>query len=581
MRDKLSLYRIIALALIIIWGAIQAWNSRFELYFADSQQYFDMAGYYSRGEFGKAISLYWSPLYSAIFGLILRLVPVSPYWQFFELKVFNFICLLCAFFAFEFFFAGFYKYYPAVILAKDPDRQPISKESLGLTAYTLFVTYALAFGGVNQDTPDMLNAALMFLASGLMLAQLSSDPNKLTSCLLGVTLGFGYLCKAVMVPLTAVYIGLTFLFNRNIVSALLSAVCFAVVAAPWVWTMSVKSGHFSFGESGKFVYINHVEDINPVWTDGVINRPDVLYNEPRVLLYGDRVPGTTPIMYDYGFWSAGAVVHFRLHQILRALACNIFYYLHTFLYLPILVMAVAWSRARTWPLPARALYLSAPVWVPSLAVCTLCAVVGNLYLDTYITRYFIAVYPMAMLGVLAALRVPRGNPAASSLLRNLCLVTVILSLLSAFSTRLIGDVADLFSEKRNIWYETAMVLKRDGINNGAPIAQLGVRIQRNYQYAEPEKLRVIANIEDEKQFWKLPPDKRAEVLEIVRKSGARAVVYARIPDVEDPILTADLKLLRLLFNFDVKLPFKSYMPPTDLRGWKQVPGCEIYYYPFN
>ncbi|MFN8554533.1 MAG: hypothetical protein U0103_23940 [Candidatus Obscuribacterales bacterium] len=72
----------------------------------------------------------------------------------------------------------------------------------------------------------------------------------------------------------------------------------------------------------------------------------------------------------------------------------------------------------------------------------------------------------------------------------------------------------------------------------------------------------------------------AEVPEIVR-SGARAVVYARIPDVEDPVLTADLKLLRLLFNFDVKLPFKSYMPATDLTGWKQVPGCEIYYYLFN
>ncbi|MFN8554534.1 MAG: hypothetical protein U0103_23945 [Candidatus Obscuribacterales bacterium] len=216
--------------------------------------------------------------------------------------------------------------------------------------------------------------------------------------------------------------------------------------------MSVKSGHFSFGESGKFVYINHVEDINPVWTDGVINRPDVLYNEPRVLLYGERAPGTTPIMYDYGYCPQARLCIFRLHRFLRALACNIFYYLHTFLYLPILVIAVAWMRARIRANVYRALYLSAPVWVPLPAVCTLCAVVGNLYLDTYITRYFIAVYPMAMLGCWQRWRAQRQSCRLCTL-RSLCLVIVILSLLFAFSTRLIGDVADS-CEKAYIWYET-------------------------------------------------------------------------------------------------------------------------------
>jgi len=45
--DKVFLCRVMVYLVAIIWGAIQAWNYRFELFFGDSQQYFDMADYYS------------------------------------------------------------------------------------------------------------------------------------------------------------------------------------------------------------------------------------------------------------------------------------------------------------------------------------------------------------------------------------------------------------------------------------------------------------------------------------------------------------------------------------------------------
>ncbi|HEY9733409.1 MAG TPA: hypothetical protein V6C89_15930 [Drouetiella sp.] len=575
LQDRKILYRLIVLAFIVIWGAIQAWNSRFELYFADSQQYFDSAGYFSRGDFARAVSTYWSPLYPALFALVLKFVPVSAYWQFFELKVFNLACLVGTFFAFEFFFAQFHSYYVNAILSKDPERAAVSQSVLHWTGYALFVYYALGFGGVNQDTPDMLNAALIFLASGLMLRQLSSTPTAKGACLLGITLGFGYLCKAVMASMTVIYLSLTFIFNRNIACLLSSIACFALVAAPWVITMSDRAGHLSFGESGKFVYINHVEEINPVWTDGVIHQPRVLHQEPRVVDYGDKIAGTTPIMYDYGYWAAGAIVHVRFHQVLKALSCNIFYFIRTFLYLPLLILAVATIGSRRWTLPWRALWVSAPIWVPPCALIVAYTVVGNLYIDTYITRYFIAIYPITVLALLVAVRLP-GEKA--SLLRKICLLTAALCVLLAFSTKFVGDVADLFQEKRNVWYAAAMALKHDGIKYGDAIAQVGVRVQRNYQYAEPEKLHVVANIEDEKQFWQLSAQKRQEVLDVVKQTGARVVVYARIPDVEDPVITTDLKIVRALLNIDLKLPFKQYMPPTDLTGWKQVPGCEIYYY---
>src|SRR5215208_2033494 len=106
----------------IAWGAMQAWNYRFELFFGDSQQYFDMAYYYSRGEFAEAVSLYWSPLYSMIAGLMFKLFPPSPYWQFFQFKFVNLVALVVTFFSYDFFFKHFYNYYIDLVVAADPDR---------------------------------------------------------------------------------------------------------------------------------------------------------------------------------------------------------------------------------------------------------------------------------------------------------------------------------------------------------------------------------------------------------------------------------------------------------------------------
>ncbi len=579
MRDKVFGYRLIVYLIAIFWGAIQAWNSRFELFFADSQQYFDIANYFSNFEFSKVISLYWSPLYPLLAGIMLKLLPVPVYWQFFQFKLLNLAILIATFFSFEFFFTHLYAFYNSEIVAKDPERAVISKNTLLFSGYALLILFSLAFGGVYQDSPDMLNAAILFIATGLFL-KLLLKPSKLIACLFGLTCGFGYLCKAVMLSMTALYLVWLSVFWRKFACILLSLACFVMVASPWISAMSKRAGHFSFGESAKFVYINLVEGRDAVAGEGLVHPPAVLHRDPLVREYGHEMPGTCPFFFDIGYWTAGVIAHVRASDIVKALVANAVYYSLTFLYLPALVVAFILIKSHSWPLlwplPLRSLWQAAPVLVPPLVLCLQYALISNLYLTTYVNRYFIAAFPIAMLGILIALRLPKEK--FSKLLQQAVLLNTCLCVLVAFSSRFFYDISQCFVERQHLWYNVASALKQNGIKYGDDVAQLGCRIQRNSQFTEPEKLRIVANILQEEMFWQQSPEQRRAVLDIVRRAGARAVIYARVTDLEDSLLAQNLLVMRQLFNLEVQMPFKNYVAPTDLTGWKQVPGTEVYYY---
>lgn len=577
MGDKVFLYRFIVYFVALAWGGMQAWNSRYELFFADSQQYFDMAYYFAHGELAKTVSLYWSPLYPIVAAMFLKLFPVPPYWQFFQLKLVNLVILLATFFSFDFFFVQLYAYYSKAIVAEDIERAVIGKSTLLFCGYALLFLFSLAFGGVYQDTPDMLAAALLFLSTGLFL-KLLVKPTKLVACLFGLSCGFGYLAKAVMFSLTALYLLLMsiLIVRRRVVCLFLAAVCFAFVAAPWVVTMSTKAGHFSIGESAKFVYINLVEDRDPVAAEGLIHAPPILHREPLVREFGHEMPGTCPFLYDIAYWTQGAIAHVRPSDLVRVIFLNAIYYIQTFLYIPFLIVAAIAIRTRSWPLPLRSLWRAAPVLLPPFALCAQYAIVSNLYMTTYVNRYFIAAFPLAILGILITIRVPREK--FEKLLQRVVVLTTCLCLAIAFSSRFLYDLSECFKERQHLWYNVAAALKSGGIKYGDEVAILGCRIHRNSQFAEPERLRIVASIWQEELFWQQTPEQRLEVLDIVRRAGARAVVYSRVPDLEDSLFAQNLMLFRRLFNLQLQLPFKNYQAPTDLNGWKQVPGSDVYYY---
>lgn len=622
----------------MVWGAIQAWNYRFELFFGDSQAYFDMSHYFMQGQFDKAVSLYWSPLYSMIAGLMWKVIPPDRYWQFFQFKLVNFVFLIVTFLTYEFFFKHFYKYYMDVVLPENAGALPasdagdesgsacvkagqtpalpavgeaalpakaIDKNTLRFSGYALLILFSLAFGGVHQDTPDMINAALFFLTSGYLL-KLLIKPNIRDACLFGAVLGLGYWCKAIMFCMSLIFIALLSIrfipllrsprlsapdLKRDLACIFVSFACFAVVSAPWVWTLSNKLGQLTIGESAKFVYINLVEEKDPLTVEGLKHPPRVLLDKPLIREYATPVSGTVPFLYDLGYWSYGARVHFRIADLIKVIVSDLIYYLHTFLYIPILVVGLVAIKARSWPLSFSKLKYTAPIWLPPVALCAQYALVNNLYMIPYIDRYFIAAYPLMMLAILVSLDVPEQRqkvskngqdaraPSTSHLLKHACLFTTAFCLLIAFGTRFVQDITDLFKEKQNTWYIIGQTLHDGGVQPGQTVAQLGGRLHRNTQYTEPYKIKLIASVYDEGYFWEMPVEKKQEVYDILRNIGIRALVYVRIPDMEDPMITRDLKLLKALTGVQLKMPFKEFPVPADLTGWKAIPGVDAYYYP--
>lgn len=581
MTDKVFLGRILVYIFALSWGAIQAWNNRFELFFGDSQAYFDMANYYAQGEFGKAVSLYWSPLYPMVAGAMFKIFQPDPYWQFLQFKVVNWIFLFVVFLSYDFFFAQLYRYYTEVIAKADPEREILDKNLLRFTGYSLLILFSLAFGGVHQDTPDMINACTFFFSGGLVL-RLLVDPTKFHAALFGISLGFGYLCKAIMFPMALIYESLLLLkyaplnlnVGKNIVYVVISLATMSILAAPWIATLSARVGTLTFGESAKFVYINLVENKDPLKVDGLKHPPRVINDKPLIREYATPVPGTVPFLYDLGYWTYGAKVNVKLSDLALVIGCDLLYYLETFFYIPIAVTLFLLIRTRSWPLPLKPLTMSAPIWIPPTALCAQYALVNNLYMIPYIDRYFIAAYPLMMLAILVSFKTKKADTFPLS---KACKLTAVLCLLIA-SGRFVYDVTGLFQPRQNNWYTIAQSLKKSGIKSGDHVAQLGGRLHRNTQYTEPNKIKLIASVYDEEYFWNSPEEERKLVYDCLRNIGARALVYVRIPDMEDPIITRDLKIFSAITGAKLQSPFKEFPVPTRPTGWTPVPGVDAWYY---
>ena len=86
--------------------------------------------------------------------------------------------------------------------------------------YCLFLLSSLDMIGVWEESPDMFVAAFVYLASGILLRMRNGGTSYLTYAFLGMTLGFAYLSKAVMFPLSFIFLSLSLFPIGNLRKAL-------------------------------------------------------------------------------------------------------------------------------------------------------------------------------------------------------------------------------------------------------------------------------------------------------------------------------------------------------------------------
>src|ERR1700733_2292986 len=284
-------------AISLALGLAQTWANRFYMG-NDVVSYLDIVDAYLRGDLHAAINSSWNPLYAWFISLDFLIFPPSPYWEYPAIQLLNFGIYGLTVASFEYFLRGWLVWKPGDEIATR------------IFAYGLFIWTSLILIGVWTTNADMLVAACIYGALGLLLrAQSMRTASIATSILLGAILAAGYYCKAVMFPLSLALLLVAWAVLRWRL-ALTATFIFVLLSAPLIVALSRSSGHPTIGDTGRVNYAWYVNGIPSRWWQGgpdsagqPLHPPRIALASPRVYEFGGVFPQATyPIWYDFAYW---------------------------------------------------------------------------------------------------------------------------------------------------------------------------------------------------------------------------------------------------------------------------------------
>lgn len=548
--------RFCALAL----GLLQAWAYRYLVYMEDAWSYLDIADNYLRGDFASALSSYWSPLYSWLIALSLLLFHPPVCEKFVLLKLVNFASFLFVIFAFELLLDQVIAWYGEDVEIKGLPLLKVGPARLELWSYVVFILMSLSVGAVWKDTPDLLMSGFLYAATALTLAFWRGQLGGVNPFLIGFSLAAGYLCKAVMFPLTFVYIFLLALSPQSKsakLRAVLSVVAaFTLLAGPYIAAISIKNQKLLFSTTMQYNYALWVLRNAPFRHALALRNPDqlpmkfthpsqVIFEEPQVFYFAEPIHATFATHYDPPYWFDGVKIYFDGVMQFVATVASISVLVRLFfgwLFFGWLVLLFGCrSRAITLISMARRL----PLFLPSLAGLTLYSLGLNCY-TLYSERYFPGFFVLWFLGLLGSIRLPD-----TSKVRKVLLISTIVSLLGMgwrFTVELGNTLHTLETSAVN---ENCLILQRLtelGIAPGDQLANMDPL--RKVGWAQMGQFRIVADIIDDATFWQISESKRASLYQVLRQRHIKILTYA---------------------NGDH--PPDRYPP-----GWQQVAGTQFWFY---
>ena len=248
-------------ALALILGFLQVWANRHDVG-GDGVNYLDMGDAYVRGDWKTAINGLWSPAYSWILGLALRVTRPSGYWEFTVVHIVGFAVFLVALRCFEFYLTE---------LVTSQKRDADSAAAAGIVAptwtwialgYTLFLWACLDLIGLVWVNPDVCVAGIVFLAAGLLLRIQKRAASWKCFALLGLVLGLGYLMKSVMFVIAFIFLAASVLaagsYRRAMPRVAVGLTIFAALASPLIIALSMTKGRLTIGDAGRLNYAWYV-----------------------------------------------------------------------------------------------------------------------------------------------------------------------------------------------------------------------------------------------------------------------------------------------------------------------------------
>jgi len=543
----------------VVLGFLQAWGRRHysadgvAYMGADGISYLDIGDAYWRGDGGAALNAMWSPFYSWLTGLALRLFQPTPYHEFTVIQLLNFTLYLISLLAFAFFLRELKRFRQTQTngdLDDQTDSHSLPDWAWLAFAYAIFVWTSLSMNRVARTSPDVLVSALVFNASTLLLRIRLKRAGWLTFALFGLTLGVGYLSKTFMFPLAFVFLASSLLAGGNLRRAVprvaLALFVFLAVAAPFVVALSRAKGRLTIGDTARLNYAWHVNSATPFihWQgepDGVHGTPAhptrKLLDSPALYEFGSPVAGTYPPWYDPTYWHEGLTARVSLTRQFRAVARNLLL-AYQFLFYRFFPGAIAACLFILFYMSRRSLRrIARDTWAYWFLLAPALIASGFYLLVHFEQRYFAPFAVLISMSFIASVRLPRSIEAqrlvAALVIFMLAMFTLSIGYYSArdlYST--MRDLAPGQAAQHDVQWRVADELRLRGVAPGERVASIGNAMFN--AWPRLARVRVVAEIstrtgDDVERFWAGDAALKNRVIETFARTGANVVVAEGIP----------------------------------------------------
>lgn len=525
--------RVLAVAL----GVLQAYWGRHAMT-PDGIAYLDIADAFIRHDWAVAIDPLWSPLYPLLLSLAFIVFKPSPYLEFPLVHVVNLGIYLFSIFCFDFFLRQLIRHH--ITVRQEGSEKPtvaIPEKVWFILGYSLFIYSSLLMTNMSQVEPDVLVAALVYLSSGLLLRAQDFPSKRLTYVWLGISLGLGYLAKAILFPLALLFIVTSVVLagdiRRSAARMGLTFATFLLVAAPLVISLSSTLDRFTFSESGRFNYAVHVNGVKcPHWQGeppelGVPKHPTrKIFDVPAVYEFGTPFQTTYPIGSKAFYWYEGVRPRFNVKEQWKRIrkSLDTFYWLF---YNPVnTAFAIGFitlflMTSSRWSAVQRLKKIGTLLVVPVGAFIAY----GLVHIEG---RYLAAFLVILWLTLYSIIRLPDSRGSLKLLHALSYAMGVVIAITTLFGVYALRHEVSKESAP-TINRQVAEGLKQMGIQPGDKVAQVGTSV---YAYwARLARVRIVSEVENAEEFWSANETVRRQTVDVISQTGAKVLV-AKSPNID-------------------------------------------------
>jgi hypothetical protein len=534
-------------AFVLAAGALEAWFGRPEL-FGDDISYLDVANSIHAHDWRAAFNPLWSIGYPLLLTCFKPFFAPTIHGELTAVFTLNIVIYLAAWLSFLFFLktAATFPVPHSSRLYRDGWDRPATL----IPAACIFTCTQICFGRVSSIGPDQLVSCLFFLASALVL-DFILQPSARNGILLGLTLGLGFLAKAVFLPLSVILLATALLpYRRRLRPAIALSAPLALFALmlPYAAGLSWAIGRPTIGESGALNYAFHVNRL-PHWMGWQGGPPrlrhplhpvHLLREHPAVFAFGEPFHVTYPPQFAMHFWYDGYKHFFSPLNAIRAVATNL-HALEAVLhenwpFTLAIFLCAALALYKPVPHPSRpSRWVGLPLWLPSLLGIAL-------YVQVHLEGRYIAPF-VAILAIAVGCpifgadlsRVDQGDTPSTRFAHLGAIILIAATLLTLYPRLKPTSPSDQ--------WRMAAFLVQSGLHPGDKVASVSTLNDIRCTWAYAARLHIVADIgndaytpQDQQRdfnlFWSQPAVQQ-DVLRLFRQQGAAAVI---VPHAQSPAL---------------------------------------------